>query len=123
MDENKRGCCGSTSEQEACTDGVARETSGGATAKVTPGLIDHKVTLLISAGAAIAAGCEPCLTKIVAGLKDAGVGATDIRRAVEIGQLVKDKPAANMKVLADTLTGTSLAEDAPAGPCPLDHGK
>ena len=123
MNKNKESCCDGTNDQDVCCDSATQEVESGAAPKAVPGLIDQKVTLLISAGAAMAAGCEPCLTKIVAGLKDAGVGTTDIRRAVEIGQLVKDKPAANMKVLADTLTGTSLAEDAPAGPCPLDHGK
>ncbi len=123
MNKNKESCCDGTSEQTVCCDSATQEVDSGVAPKAVPGLIDHKVTLLISAGAAIAAGCEPCLTKIVAGLKDAGVGTTDIRHAVEIGQFVKDKPAANMKELADKLTGTHLAGEQTAGTCPLDEGK
>jgi hypothetical protein len=79
--------------------------TGGSVYKI----VDKKVTLLIAAGAAMACNCEPCLNKIVADLKEAGVGTNDIRRAAEIGQFVKDKPAANMKQLADKLTGTRLS--------------
>jgi alkylhydroperoxidase/carboxymuconolactone decarboxylase family protein YurZ len=67
-------------------------------------LVDNKVTMLIAAGAAMAANCEPCLNKIVPDLIDAGVSSADIRKAVEIGQFVKDRPAAIMKEAADTLT-------------------
>jgi alkylhydroperoxidase/carboxymuconolactone decarboxylase family protein YurZ len=82
-------------------------------------VVDRTVTLLIAAGAAMAANCEPCLNKIVADLKGAGVGTNDIRRAVEIGQFVKDKPAAAMKELADELTGTRLAAHRSSAACPL----
>jgi alkylhydroperoxidase/carboxymuconolactone decarboxylase family protein YurZ len=73
-------------------------------------IVDYKVTLLIAAGAAMAANCEPCLNKVVPDLIEAGVAEADIRRAVEIGQFVKDKPAAIMKEAADALTGTNLSE-------------
>ncbi|MHC4464646.1 MAG: carboxymuconolactone decarboxylase family protein, partial [Planctomycetota bacterium] len=51
-------------------------------------IVDYKVTMLIAAGAAMAANCEPCLNKIVPDLLEAGVAEADIRRAVEIGQFV-----------------------------------
>ena len=41
-------------------------------------IIDYKVTMLIAAGAAMAANCEPCLNKIVPDLIEAGVAEADI---------------------------------------------
>ena len=86
-------------------------------------LVDYKVTMLIAAGAAMAANCEPCLNKIVPDLLEAGVAETDIRRAVEIGQFVKDKPAAVMKEAADMLTGSHLSKRRAAEGCPADAMK
>jgi alkylhydroperoxidase/carboxymuconolactone decarboxylase family protein YurZ len=87
-------------------------------------LVDYKVTLLIAAGAAMAANCEPCLNKIVPDLIEAGVHELDIRRAVEIGQFVKDKPAENMKEVADVLTGSHLSKSASDQEgCPADRMK
>ena len=56
-----------------------------------PQIVDYKVTMLIAAGAAMAANCEPCLNKVVPDLIEAGVAEADIRKAVEIGQFVKDR--------------------------------
>jgi hypothetical protein len=87
-------------------------------------LVDYRVTLLIAAGAAMAANCEPCLNKIVPDLIEAGVHEQDIRRAVEIGQFVKDKPAEHMKEVADILTGTHFLKSAPADEgCPAERMK
>jgi alkylhydroperoxidase/carboxymuconolactone decarboxylase family protein YurZ len=83
-------------------------------------LVDHKVTLLIAAGAAMAANCEPCLNKVVPDLIEAGVSTADIRAAVEVGQFVKDRPAAMMKDAADVLTGTRLSEALPSRGCPAE---
>ncbi len=71
----------------------------------------------IAAGAAMAANCEPCLNKIVPDLIEAGVAEGDIRKAVEIGQFVKDKPAAIMKEAADALTGSQLADQQKSEGC------
>ena len=59
--------------------------------------------MLIAAGAAMAANCGPCLNKEVPDLIAAGVAENDIRRAVEIGQFVKDKSADIMKEASDAL--------------------
>ncbi len=83
-------------------------------------IVDYKVTMLIAAGAAMAANCEPCLNKIVPDLIEAGVAQADIRKAVEIGQFVKDKPAAIMKEAADVLTGTQLSDPHASEDCPAD---
>jgi len=86
-------------------------------------IVDYKVTMLIAAGAAMAANCEPCLNKIVPDLIEAGVAEADIRKAVEIGQFVKDKPAAIMKETADALAGTRLSEQHKSEGCPAEMMK
>jgi len=83
-----------------------------------PEIVDFKVTMLIAAGAAMAANCEPCLNKVVPDLIEAGVAEADIRKAVEIGQFVKDKPAAIMKEAADVLTGSHLSDPHKSEGCP-----
>ena len=89
-------------------------------AKNNPQIVDYKVTMLIAAGAAMAANCEPCLNKVVPDLIEAGVAETDIRKAVEIGQFVKNKPAAIMKEAADALTGSILSEPRDSEGCPAE---
>ena len=86
-------------------------------------IVDYKVTMLIAAGAAMAANCEPCLNKIVPDLIEAGVAEADIQKAVEIGQFVKDKPAAIMKEAADALAGTRLSEQHNSEGCPSGNMK
>ena len=83
-----------------------------------PEIVDYKVSMLIATGAAMAANCEPCLNKAIPELIEAGVCEADIRRAVEIGQFVKDRPAAIMKEAADLLTGTNLLAGPVAEGCP-----
>ena len=92
--------------------------------KEVPHIVDYKVTLLIAAGAAMAANCEPCLNKVIPDLMEAGVAESDIRRAVELGQFVKDKPAALMKEAADALAGTNLSQRISSSEeCPADKMK
>ena len=86
-------------------------------------IVDYQVTMLIAAGAAMAANCEPCLNKIIPDLIEAGVAEVDIQKAVEIGQFVKDKPAAIMKEAADALAGTRLSERQSSAGCPADNLK
>ena len=90
------------------------------TAKEIPQIVDYKVTMLIAAGAAMAANCEPCLNRVVPDLIEAGVAEADIRKAVEIGQFVKDKPAAIMKEAADALTGTHMSDPHKSEGCPTE---
>ena len=89
-------------------------------AKNKPQIVDYKVTMLIAAGAAMAANCEPCLNRVVPDLIEAGVAEADIRKAVEIGQFVKDKPAAIMKEAADALTGTHMSDPHQSAGCPAE---
>jgi hypothetical protein len=89
-------------------------------AKNNSQLVDYKVTMLIAAGAAMAANCEPCLNRVVPDLIEAGVAEADIRKAVEIGQFVKDKPAAIMKEAADALAGTHMSDPNRSAGCPAE---
>ena len=61
--------------------------------------------ILIAMGAAVAAGCQPCLQQLVGLARDEALDNTSMRAAVTIGQFVKDRPAQDMKTLADTLLG------------------
>lgn len=86
-------------------------------------IVDHRVTMLIAAGAAMAANCESCLNKVIPDLIEAGVSEADIRNAVEIGQFVKDRPAAIMKEAADVLAGTHLSDGPVSEGCPAEKMK
>ncbi len=54
--------------------------------KHIPRRVDHKVTLLAAAGAAMAADCRPCLDEVMPELEKAGVGGADLQWAMENGQ-------------------------------------
>lgn len=119
MITNGCGCGGAAAGESAKTAEAQMETKAD-----KKRLVDYKVTLLIAAGSAMAANCEPCLNKIVPDLIEAGVNEADIRRAVEIGQFVKDKPAEHMKEVADILTGSHLLKsDSVDEGCPAEKMK
>jgi len=68
----------------------------------------YKRIMLVAAGSAMAASCESCLNTVIPNLIEIGVPDAEIRRAVEIGQYVKDREAGIMKEAADVLAGTSF---------------
>ena len=70
--------------------------------------LDTETQLLVGIGAAVAAGCIPCLEKMVDLANGSNLDAKKLRAAAIIGQFVKDKPAAHMKATADNLLGTHL---------------
>jgi AhpD family alkylhydroperoxidase len=70
----------------------------------------YKRIMLVAAGSAMAASCEPCLNHVIPNLIEIGVPDAEIRRAVEIGQYVKDREADIMKEAADVLAGTSFLD-------------
>ena len=47
---------------------------------------NYKQIMLVAAGSAMAASCEPCLNHVIPNLIEIGVPDAEIRRAVEIGQ-------------------------------------
>ena len=71
---------------------------------------NYKRVMLVAAGSAMAASCEPCLNMVIPNLMEVGVPDAEIRRAVEIGQCVKDRQADTMKEAADVLAGTSFLD-------------
>ena len=88
--------------------GRERPAAGGCPAdQLGPGDA-YNVTMLVGAGAAMAANCEWCLSQAVPNLIEAGVADADIRRAVQIGQSVKDRASAVMKEAADLMAGTQF---------------
>ncbi len=104
-----KGECGCGSERQ--------QASGGAR------IVDRDVSLLIAAGASIAANSKPCLGRVVKDLLEVGIPVEQIQGAVHIGQTVKDKPYNFMKKEADQLTGTHLAQDLTEGACPLEASR
>jgi hypothetical protein len=73
--------------------------------------------MLVGAGAAMAANCEWCLSQAVPNLIEAGVADADIRKAVQIGQSVKDRASAVMKEAADLLAGTQFLHEPVSESC------
>jgi predicted HAD superfamily phosphohydrolase len=55
------------------------------------------------------------MDQIIPNLIEAGVADEDIRKAVEIGQRVKDAAADYMREVADVLAGTRLAVPSQQG--------
>jgi alkylhydroperoxidase/carboxymuconolactone decarboxylase family protein YurZ len=102
--------CGCKANQEPIPEGAAK-------------IVDNKVAMLIATGAAIAANCESSLHEVIPRLVEAGVPGDDIREAMEIGLVVKDKPATIMREAADLLTGTTLSEERLPGECPPEQKK
>ncbi len=86
--------------------------------------IDRETQLLISVGAAVAAGCIPCLTSIVEMARAQGIEEWKLKSAAKTGQFIKDKPDGAMKVHSDELLGTHLSAKRAAmddDSCPLQE--
>lgn len=119
----KQGGGGATKQQLSCSEtieqGIKEFLPDGDVAEIG----DSRVALLVAAGAAIAANCESCLAEIVLDLRRKGTADSEIRRAIEIGMFVKDKPADIMKEAADVLTGTRMSKQPVEFECPGDKMK
>lgn len=120
-----RGCgCGGGTANQRASGAVAVELKEDQSAGIKPGLINRKMTLLISTGAAMAGNCEPCLEKLVSDLKNIGVPDAEIHQAIFTGQMVKERPFAFMKETADRVAGTNMAEKETLGDwasCPAEE--
>ena len=82
---------------------------------------NYKRVMLVAAGSAMAASCEPCLNMVIPNLIEVEVPHAEIRRAVEIGQYVKDRQASIMKEAADVLAGTSFLDEEVPEECVRDE--
>ena len=82
--------------------------------------LDTETQLLVGIGAAVAAGCIPCLEKMVKLANGVDLDAKKLKAAAIIGQFVKDQPAAHMKSAADNLLGTHLQIAEGKATCPIE---
>ncbi len=90
-----------------------------------PSLFSEQVAELVAIGAAIASNCEPCFRFHYDKARKLGVADTDVRRAVDLAQQVKEAPARAVLNLAhryldkkDPLAVVSVAAaPASAGAC------
>ncbi len=82
--------------------------------------LDTETQLLVGIGAAVAAGCIPCLEKMVALANENNLDAKKLKAAAIIGQFVNDQPAAHMRSTADDLLGTHLHKGKPQVTCPAE---
>lgn len=82
--------------------------------------LDTETQLLVGIGAAVAAGCIPCLEKMTVLASEASIESKKLKAAAIIGQFVKDQPIAHIKTAADRLLGTHLQSTSAAAACPAD---
>ena len=82
--------------------------------------IDSETQLLIGVGAAVAAGCIPCLETMVGLAEEARIDVKKLKSAAILGQYVKEQPAAHMADAADKLLGTHLRAAASKIACPAE---
>lgn len=85
--------------------------------------LDTETQLLVGIGAAVAAGCIPCLETMVDLAEKASIDSKRLKAAAIIGQFVKDQPAAHMKTAADNLLGTHLEAAASKVVCPAENSE
>jgi AhpD family alkylhydroperoxidase len=83
-----------------------------------PSLFTDQVAELVAIGAAIACNCEPCFKYHYDQARKLGVSNADMRRAVDMAQMVKDTPARAVLDLAQRYLGPSSPQTAAkASPC------
>ena len=85
--------------------------------------LDPDTQLLVGIGAAVAAGCIPCLENFVKMAENAAIDNRRLKTAAIIGQFVKNQPVMHMQTAADRLLGTHLQAQAQAVVCPLDDAQ
>ena len=90
-------------------DELTRWTAG---IEQAPSIFTEQVGELVAIGAAIASNCEPCLTFHVNRGRALGVTDADMRRAVDLAQLVKEMPARAVLDLAGRHLETKVAQPA-----------
>ncbi len=79
---------------------------------VAPSLFTEQVAELVAIGAAIGSNCEPCFKYHYDQARKLGVSDADMRRAVDMAQMVKDTPARAILKLAERFVGASTPDTA-----------
>ena len=83
--------------------------------------LDTETQLLVGIGAAVAAGCIPCLEKMVDLADKASIESKKLKAAAIIGQFVKEQPVTHMRAAADRLLRTHLqGAEAKTVACPAE---
>ena len=82
-------------------------------------LFTDAVKELVAIGASIASNCEMCFKHHFNEARKLGVSKDDIRRAVEMAQMVKDSPARSMTELAEKYVREAATK---ASPCCCGSG-
>ena len=59
--------------------------------------LDTETQLLVGVGAAVAAGCIPCLETMVSMAEKEGIDGKKLKAAAIVGQFIKEQPAGHMK--------------------------
>jgi len=85
--------------------------------------LDTETQLLVGIGAAVAAGCIPCLETMVSMAEQEGLDEKRLKAAAIVGQFVKEQPAVHMKEAADRLLNTHLQAGAEQVACPMESDR
>jgi len=83
-------------------------------------VLSGEVRELVAIGAAIGAGCEPCLKFHYDKASKLGVSSEAMREAVALGEMVKNASAKNMARLADKLLGPAAETSGAPAPAASD---
>lgn len=71
--------------------------------------MDAKTAELIAVGASVSANCHPCVRFHVRKARDMRIDEADIRRAIEVGQMVRKGAAGQMDELIAEVAGQTPA--------------
>ncbi len=74
--------------------------------------MDSKTKELIAIGAAMVGHCQPCLNYHVAQARKLGLGAGEIREAIEVGQMVERGATAAIRDFAKEITGEPVGRSS-----------
>lgn len=85
--------------------------------------LNTETQLLVGVGAAVAAGCIPCLETMVSMAEQEGIDGKKLKAAAIVGQYVKEQPAAHMKEAANRLLNTHLQFEADKVVCPKESDR
>ncbi len=67
--------------------------------------VDETTKRLVAVGASVGANCHPCLEYHIGRAREAGIGAAEIRAAVEVARAVRGGATAGIDLLATKLLG------------------
>ena len=84
--------------------------------------MDKKTYELIAIGASIAANCQSWLEYHVGAAREAGAVMDELKTAVEIGEMVRQKPKEHMDVMVSRIMGETNTEEVQVENCNSGRG-